>query len=197
MKNFQFLNSTSLQQDFWKMLLLLFIGWLGLNLAITNDLAEEQMIRLHIFANSDSIYDQQVKLLVKDSVQEYVNELLLTAETPTEIENILTANMETIDNLADEIAQNYGYGAQTEFGIFDFTERTLDGYTMEAGEYKALKISLGNGEGHNWFCVLYPEMNFSDYIGNLKKTNSKDNVKVEMDSFIWQFIKDKISWTNQ
>lgn len=194
MKYFLTVNEKS---DFAKMVLLLIIGCLGFALSLPKAAVDNPMIRFHIFANSDSRYDVQVKLLVKDSVEEYVDYLLQNAETYEETENILLDNIENIDKLANAVAAEYGYGANTQYGDFSFTERTLNGSTMKAGKYRALKISLGRGEGHNWFCVLYPEMSFADYTVNLTVTNDNNKTEIKAESIIMRFIKSKISHINQ
>ena len=183
-------RNTCLKNDLLKMVLLFAIGILGLWGSMQNAPSDDMddMIRMHIFANSDSCYDQQVKLIVKDAVAEYTANLLAEAETKDETDRILREHLADIDRVADGVAQNYGYNADTQYGRFLFSQRRLDDYVMPSGAYQALRIKLGEGKGHNWFCVLYPEMGLAEYTGSLTETEV-DAVQIKLGSFFadcWQ-----------
>lgn len=181
----------NLQKNLIKMILLFLIGFLGIWGGTVNDLPNDDMIRLHIFANSDNAGDQCVKLIVRDAVTEYMADLNLSGLSYEETEEVITANLAEIDALADGIAENYGYTACTEYGIFNFGKRNWQGEIMPAGDYKALRIKLGEGGGHNWFCVLYPDMCFQDKMGELEKADlsldegeeQSETVKIRFGSF--------------
>ena len=185
-------RSSCLKYDLLKMVLLFAVGLFGLWGSVQNEPNDDmaEMIRMHIFANSDSVYDQQVKLIVKDAVAEYTADLLTEAETQGETDRILREHLADIDRVADGIAQNYGYNAITQYGRFLFSQRSLDDYVMPSGVYQALRIKLGEGKGHNWFCVLYPEMGLEEYTGSLTEVEAEDDtVQIKLDSFFarcWQ-----------
>ena len=184
-------QNTFFKNDLLKMVMLFAIGLLGLWGGVQN-VQNDDMIRLHIFANSDSCYDQQVKLIVKDAVAEYTADLLAEAETKEETDRILREHLADIDRVADGVAQNYGYNADTQYGRFLFSQRRLDDYVMPSGAYQAMRIKLGEGKGHNWFCVLYPEMGMEEYTGSLTETETEaeaDIVQIKLGSFFahcWQ-----------
>ena len=182
-------RNTCLKNDLLKMVLLFAVGLLGLWGSVQNEPSDD-MIRMHIFANSDSCYDQQVKLIVKDAVAEYTANLLAEAETKDETDRILREHLADIDRVADGVAQNYGYNADTQYGRFLFSQRRLDDYVMPSGAYQALRIKLGEGKGHNWFCVLYPEMGLAEYTGSLTETETEaEAVQIKLGSFFadcWQ-----------
>ena len=169
--NFQ---TKTLKQDLITMVLLFAVGCLGLFAAAAPTAENNGMIRVHIFANSDSCYDQTVKTIVKDGVMEYVGSLTADCQSSAETAAVLRSHLSEIDTIADGIAQNYGCTAQTTYGVFAYSERSWQGETMPAGNYESLKITLGKGEGHNWFCVLYPDLYPSDKMGELENSENAD-----------------------
>lgn len=127
------------------------------------------VVRFHILANSDSEKDQDVKLKVRDDVAGYVAPMLAKSQSAKQTEKILAANLKNIEEFTNESLKKYGceYGAAAVLGNFDFPERKYENATFPSGNYKALRIILGNGEGHNWWCVLYPQLCFSSEDGAL------------------------------
>lgn len=183
-----------LQGDFIKMVLLFAVGLLGALGGQGDAAVADDMIRLHIFANSDSAYDQQVKLIVRDAVLEYTADLLAGADSCEEIENAIESNLPRIAEAASSVAARYGFTARTEYGDFQFGERQYGNLMMEPGSYRALKIELGEGKGHNWFCVLYPEMGFRDSLGSLEKDSDpaddedSGEIQVRLGSFFAEYF---------
>ena len=113
------------------------------------------IIRLHIVADSDSEDDQAVKLKVRDAVLEAVKK----DEPESEAEFAETAE-KTAEKVLEE--NGYSYGAEAEYGIFTFPEKSYRGLTLPAGEYEGVRIILGSGEGRNWWCVMYPPLCVTD-----------------------------------
>jgi stage II sporulation protein R len=122
----------------------------------------EKILRFHILANSDSDEDQAVKLKVRDAVGLMLAEKLSGSSGLSETEAIVTENLDEIVAVAEQtLAENgYSYGADARLARVDFPEKTYGDYTFPEGEYEALQVTLGEGEGHNWWCVLYPNMCF-------------------------------------
>lgn len=187
-----------LRGEWLKLLLLFAVGLLGM-LGGRGDTAAEDMIRLHIFANSDSVHDQQVKLVVRDAVLEYTEDLLAGVDGREEIESRIEDNLPQIAEVAQAVAGCYGCAAQTAYGDFAFGERRYGDVVMPAGKYRALKIELGEGRGHNWFCVLYPEMGFRDSLGSLETEQADGEnisgeadgkIRVELSSFFARCFRD-------
>ncbi len=129
--------------------------------------AAEQPFRLHIIANSDSAQDQAVKLMVRDAVVEYLTPLLADVQERAEAEQIITENLPQLEALATAITTDYGYAAAGEIGTFDFPAKRYGQTVLPAGEYQALRLVLGAGAGHNWWCVLFPPLCFVDECANL------------------------------
>ncbi len=125
-------------------------------------------LRLHIIANSDNAADQTVKLQVRDAVVAYLAPLLAEAATAEEAQAIVAERLPQLEALAAGIVQDYGYGAYGEIGRFDFPAKRYGQVYMPAGEYPALRLVLGEGAGHNWWCVLYPPLCFVDECGDFR-----------------------------
>ena len=119
-----------------------------------------QVFRLHIMANSDSEQDQALKLKVRDRVLEYTENLFEQAKSKQEAEQLIKTNLQDISNVAyDEVLKNgYSYTVNAEITHMYFTTRYYDSYTMPSGMYDALRITIGSGNGHNWWCVMYPSI---------------------------------------
>ena len=122
----------------------------------------EKILRFHVLANSDSKEDQNVKLKVRDGVGIYVENLLKESKCRKDTEKILNQNMDTIVEKANEIlAENkMTYHASAKIAQVDFPDKSYGKYTFPAGNYRALQIRLGEAKGHNWWCVLYPNLCF-------------------------------------
>lgn len=124
-----------------------------------SDISNE-VFRLHIMANSDSEQDQNLKLLVRDRVLEYTQNLFENASSKEEAESLIADNITAINNVAaDVISQNgYDYGVKSQIVKMHFSTRYYDSYTLPSGTYDALRITIGSGSGHNWWCVMYPSI---------------------------------------
>lgn len=121
-----------------------------------------KILRFHILANSDSDEDQEVKALVRDAVGRELEPLLAGAENRDETEALVQTHLhEVVETAETVLAENgFSYGAHAELVTTAFPVKSYGPFTFPAGDYRALRITLGNGEGHNWWCVLYPNMCF-------------------------------------
>lgn len=127
--------------------------------------AEELPFRLHIIANSDSAADQALKLQVRDAVVDHLTPLLANAGTREQARETVLAELDTLQALAQGICSDFAYGAYAEVGSFEFPPKRYGAAVLPAGEYQALRIVLGEGAGHNWWCVLFPPLCFVDECG--------------------------------
>ena len=136
------------------------------NVVLGNDMLQpsiaSKILRFHVLANSDMQEDQAVKERVRDAVGLYLKPLLEEAEDLEETKQIVAENMDDIIAVAERTLQENGYDYSVSARITrtDFPEKSYGMYTFPAGEYEALQIVLGEGEGQNWWCVLYPNMCF-------------------------------------
>lgn len=121
-----------------------------------------KILRFHVLANSDSPSDQKVKEKVRDAVGTYLQPLLEESDNIEETRTIVTAHMDRIIAISKETLKEHGYDYSVSAAIThtDFPEKTYGSYTFPKGNYEALEITIGNGAGQNWWCVLYPNMCF-------------------------------------
>ena len=124
----------------------------------------EKILRFHVLANSDAKDDQNVKLKVRDAVGHMLGQKLKKVTDRAQTEKIVQDHMDEIIETAEKTLHKngYTYGASARLANVDFPVKTYGDYTFPAGKYRALQITLGKGEGHNWWCVLYPNLCFTD-----------------------------------
>ncbi|MGN0343222.1 MAG: stage II sporulation protein R [Roseburia sp.] len=124
----------------------------------------QKVLRFHVRANSDSQEDQALKLDVRDAVGELLAQYLAEADSRQQSEDIVKEHMAEIVETATEVieAEGYEYGVEVYVADVEFPVKTYGAYTFPAGTYRALEIVIGSGTGHNWWCVMYPNMCFAD-----------------------------------
>lgn len=146
--------------------------------AIQQDIAEK-IIRFHVIANSDSTEDQNLKIKVKDAVLTYVSPLLSNSEDINETRSILTSNTDNIIAVAKNvIAENgYSYDVTANLTTDYFPTKTYGDVTFPPGDYEAYKIEIGDHEGKNWWCVMYPPLCFIDASHGVLPDSSKETLK--------------------
>ncbi len=132
--------------------------------------AQTEYLRIHVRANSNSEQDQSVKYKVKDAVVEYLTPIAAQCTTKERAEQIISENLEEIEDVCDEVLKSYGfdYTSNAEVRQEQFPTRVYGELTLESGLYDALIIELGTGEGDNWWCVLYPPLCFTSSTGSVQ-----------------------------
>ena len=122
-----------------------------------------KVIRFHVLANSDTAADQQLKLQVRDAVGNMMQEKLKDADTVTESRHIIEENLDGIRQCAQEVVREKGWDYEVEAKLehCGFPRKAYGEAVLPAGRYEALEITIGKGEGHNWWCVMYPNLCFS------------------------------------
>lgn len=120
------------------------------------------IVRIHIRANSNSVDDQSIKLVVRDNVIDYIREKIADCNTSKEVLSALEDNLRNIENIADSvlIENGYDYLSSAYIDYEYFPSRDYDGITFPADYYNALILRLGTGTGDNWWCVAYPPLCF-------------------------------------
>lgn len=133
------------------------------------------VLRFHIMANSDSAADQNIKLEVRSLVLDYLREHLSGNADKQETADWLNEHRHDIETLANRFLSknHFSYDAHLELTNCYFPTRYYDGFLFPCGNYDAARITLGNGKGHNWWCVLYPRYCFVDEA--LEQTEKQDN----------------------
>ena len=133
------------------------------------DSRQNEYLRIHIRANSNDSADQDVKYLVRDEIVEYLTPLVSTCKTKQEAIAMTDLYLGEISQRADEVlrANGFTYGAKASVKKEEFPTRIYGEYTLEAGEYDALIVELGEGTGDNWWCCIYPPFCFTAGNGNV------------------------------
>lgn len=132
----------------------------GAGLLRDQETLEEGLLRLHVVANSDAPEDQAVKLRVKDAVVSMLEETMEAMPTVEEARVYLETHLPQIEETANRVLKELGSGleAVVTFARERFPTREYDTFRLPAGVYQALRITIGAGEGHNWWCVLFPSL---------------------------------------
>lgn len=120
----------------------------------------ENVLRLHIIANSNSDADQSVKMLVRDAIIEKGGDIFKDSADIVAATNAAEQNLEFFTDTANKALSENGfdYRAKVSLGQAYFETREYDDFTLPAGYYDSLIITLGEGEGKNWWCVIFPEV---------------------------------------
>lgn len=119
-----------------------------------------EVLRLHIPANSDSEADQAIKLRLRDYILSEFSDELSECENLDEAEEKARELLPEIERKSTEFLERNGfsYGAKAELVTMNFTTREYDKLILPAGKYRAIRITLGSGEGKNWWCVIFPQL---------------------------------------
>lgn len=119
-----------------------------------------KMVRLHVIAQSDSDADQAVKLLVRDNVLSFTQGLLKGVSGVDAAEKVIESHLPDIQRIANATLAESGcdYTAEAEVKVTEFPEKTYDSFALPGGKYLALRVLLGEAEGKNWWCVVYPPL---------------------------------------
>ncbi|MBO4898062.1 MAG: stage II sporulation protein R [Clostridia bacterium] len=138
------------------------------SLGVQEDLSSK-VLRLHILANSDSDEDQNLKLCVRDRLLKEGHKLFENCKTKEETMKVLNENKEFLEAAAkDEIEKRgYDYSVSLRTGKYDFPMKNYGDIAFPSGEYDAVRVKIGAGEGQNWWCVMFPPLCFVDAsVGN-------------------------------
>ena len=132
------------------------------------------VLRLHIPANSNSPYDQSIKLKIRDRVIKKYGSYLSGATSVSDAEIIISDKLADIQNDVNLWLNELGaqYGAEVYVSYSDFPTKDYDKISLPKGKYKALKIVLGEGKGDNWWCIMFPPLCFTE--GTVKQVSDKE-----------------------
>ena len=119
-------------------------------------------LRIHIRADSNSSFDQQVKYEVKDAIVAYLTPMLSSCDTIEKVREKVAEEMENIIDVANNVLSEntVNYRASASLTVETFPTRSYDGLVLQEGSYESLIVNLGSGDGDNWWCVLYPPLCF-------------------------------------
>lgn len=145
----------------------------------------EKTVRLHVVANSDSESDQAQKLRVRDTVVQTVAELTTGCTNAQQAREVIEKNLPLIREAAEKTlrAEHSDYAVRVHLGREKFQTRYYDSFTLPAGEYPALRVSIGRAQGHNWWCVVFPSLctaATSDELESCARTGGFDEDETEL-----------------
>lgn len=149
----------------------------------TQETLAQEVLRFHVLANSDSNEDQEVKLKVRDKVLAYMEEnmTLQLQEEPDagKTKAWIEAHLEEIERTADQVLEQegYPYRSEAELEVTYFPDKQYGDIFFPQGEYEALRIRLGDARGHNWWCVLYPSLCFTDTTCTVVSDEGREGLK--------------------
>ncbi|NLU36368.1 MAG: stage II sporulation protein R [Clostridiales bacterium] len=137
----------------------------------------DNLIRLHVIANSDSPEDQELKLHVRDRLLLAFGEKFRDVQTLEEARKAIEASLPELEKtaLAEIRERGYSYNVKAQLGIFPFPTRVYGDVVYPAGNYEALRLVIGEGRGANWWCVMFPPLCFVDVSSGIAEQNCKDD----------------------
>ena len=144
----------------------------------------EQIIRLHVIANSDTEEDQELKMKVKETIITYLRGEMQDAVSVDEARQVIVEHLPEIEEIATEKmrVEGYDYTAEATLGESYFPVKEYGDLTFPAGDYEALRVKLGKSEGRNWWCVMYPTLCFVDSTYQVVPDSSKEQLKQSLTS---------------
>lgn len=137
--------------------ILLFLGFLPVH---GEEEIYDTVVRLHVLANSDSEEDQALKLEVRDAVLEVTSPLLQNCKSQEEAEAVILQHTDEIKAAAERVIHDRGRSdsVTVSLGLEDYPERSYDSVCFPSGEYLSLRVCIGEAEGQNWWCCLFPPL---------------------------------------
>ncbi|PQQ66153.1 stage II sporulation protein R [Acetivibrio saccincola] len=139
----------------------------------------DNLIRLHVVANSDSPEDQELKNLVKDEIIKYMKDELKGVRDINKSREIINNNLKYIKSIAEDEIKRQGknYNVNVSLGYYPFPTKAYSDISLPAGVYQALRVSIGEGTGENWWCVLFPPLCFVDATHGVVSESFKEDLE--------------------
>ena len=160
----------------------------------------QSAIRFHVLANSDSTSDQELKMKVKKAVVDYIYHNTNDFDTIEETKIFLTRHDARIKKIAEDVlvANSSDYNISSAFGKDTFPTKSYGDVTFPAGEYTSYTLTIGSGKGHNWWCVLYPNLCFTNATCAVVDEDGKKELKEALSAEEYEMVtatsEFKIKW---
>lgn len=165
-----------------------------INIKSTYDNLQDNVLRMHILANSDSEEDQALKLKVRDALLENTELIFGDCSNIDEAESYVSQKMDLIQSIANQVIEDngYSYPVKVELVNMQFDDRIYNDITMPSGLYDAIRITIGDAQGKNWWCVMYPPMcvnavtvgdsstYFDNHTMDMLKNHNKYKIKLKL-----------------
>lgn len=165
-----------------------FFVYVNVNADIGEIVIPEAAIRVRVIANSNSIEDQSMKMKVKSMIEANISPLLVGVDNVEDARTIISDNL---NNLEDDIEvlftnEDYNKDFMASFGDNYFPEKNYKGVSYEEGNYESLVVTIGRGNGDNWWCVLFPPL-------CLLEADENEVDETEYQFFVAEMLKDIFS----
>lgn len=170
----------------------IFICAQGYVSAVSNNLSQA-VFRLHVLANSDSDEDQTLKLKVRDSLLNYMNDICSNCSTKAEAISLANEHKNDFQQIAEQtISENgYNYSVKININNFYFPTKDYGDISLPAGFYDALRVEIGEAKGKNWWCVMFPSLCFIDVSSGIVDDEAKENLEENLDEESYNIISDE------
>lgn len=145
------------------------------------NLIPDDAIRIRVIPNSNSEYDQDMKLKVKDELQDSMYNLLKDVKGTDDARGVISSNLDRLDKDINDLfkKENYNQTFDINFGLNYFPEKEYKGIKYEEGYYESLLVTIGEGAGDNWWCVLFPPLCLIE---------AEESTEVEYTSFVKEML---------
>ena len=157
--------------------------YIGINFKEEENLIPDEAIRFRVVANSNTVYDQNIKIQVRNTVQNEIFKLIKDSKSLDETRKILVEHQKELHDVTSNKLKelNYDKDFKIHYGLNHFPKKKYKGVTYKEGEYESLVVTLGSGEGDNFWCVLFPPLCLLE----ADESNSSD---VEYNFFVKELI---------
>lgn len=157
--------------------------------AMQQSLAQE-VLRFHVLANSDSEEDQALKMKVKEAVLAHIDQEMPETKNVTETSEWMRRHVEELKQVGEAVIQKEGYDYTVSAAVTTcwFPEKTYGDLTFPQGNYKALRIEIGEAKGQNWWCVLYPGLCFVDAVNAVVPEEGKEKLRSVLSDDEYSFL---------
>lgn len=171
--------------------LFVFISALSYVDAVSEDLSNS-VFRLHVIANSDSKEDQDLKYKVRNAVLEYMNSISANCTSKDEVITLAYNYQDEFKEIVKKVIKEngYNYDVNIRIGNFEFPTKHYGDISLPAGTYDALRIEIGEAQGQNWWCVMFPPLCFIDVTSGVVPDESKQIMKDNLNDEEYSLISD-------
>lgn len=147
-------------------------------LTVQRQIADE-ILRLHVIANSDTEEDQTLKLKVKDKIVNYLKEVLKDADDLETAREVVGSRLQDLEEIAEDVIteEGYTYSVEVSLGEQEFPIKMYGDLVFPAGIYQAVQIKIGGYQGKNWWCVLFPNLCFVDGTYSIVPEEAKEELE--------------------
>ena len=174
-------------------LLLAYISICAISYAqnVSTDIADS-VFRLHVIANSDSQEDQNLKYIVRDNLLSYMKEICSDCTNKDEALKLVKEHSKEFEKIARDTIKNqdYLYDVNINIGNFEFPTKTYGDISLPAGYYDALRVEIGEAQGQNWWCVMFPPLCFVDVSSGIVPEESKKVMEENLNEEEFALISD-------